>query len=97
MTAQKYPSWTPASERRIPEPASAPILTGWGGNRPGTSRANVDRRTLKERDKAAAPTTCREVVPVCERPVWNPAKDRAWVAVMERLDQTRGVISMGRK
>ncbi len=96
MTKPKYPSWDPKS-RHAPEPVSAPVLTGWGGNRPGTSQTNLNRRNLKERDKAAAPISCREYQPISQTPVYDPMKSRAFRVAMERIDINKRVASLGRK
>ncbi len=39
----------------------------------------------------------REYEPVCERPVWEPMKDRAFRVAMEKIDINKRVATLGRK
>lgn len=50
----------------------------------------------RERDRLRMPTQAREVVSVLDRPLWQPLLDRAYRAMLERIDTTRGTLSLGR-
>ena len=55
------------------------------------------REQVRERTREVIITQPREMVPIAQKPIYDPTKDRAWIEMTKKIRLDRTVLSLGAK